>query len=256
MKYILLTFGIISTLIFMGCTQMEQEEIVYPEVTETATLAGGCFWCMESAYEELDGVIEVISGYTGGKKENPTYKEVSSGTTGHLEGIQVIYDPTIITYKEIIDYFWRNVNPTDAGGQFVDRGEQYATAIFYHNEEQRQIAEQSKKEWDERSIFEGPIVTPIRPFEIFYKAEEYHQDYFKKNPLRYKYYRSASGRDNFIEQTEQKEEQIQDNMPTQEELKDMLTPMQYSVTQEEGTEQPFNNAYWNNTQEGIDVDII
>lgn len=166
--------------------------------TETATFAGGCFWCTESDFEKLPGVVKVVSGYTGGKKENPTYEEVSSGKTGHVEAIQVYYDPAKVTYEELLIWFWRHIDPTDAGGQFVDRGSQYRSVIFYHNEEQKRLAEKSKEELNKSGRFGKPIVTEIIPFTKFYAAEDYHQDYYKKNTLRYKYYRYASGRDQFL----------------------------------------------------------
>ncbi len=166
---------------------------------ETATFAGGCFWCSESDFEKVEGVVDVISGYTGGQEKNPTYEEVSSGQTGHYEAVQVVFDPDRVTYEELLEAFWRHVNPTDAGGQFVDRGPQYRTAIFYHDEEQKRLAESSKKELQVSGRFKVPIVTEILPFSTFYNAEEYHQDYHVKSPLRYKYYRYASGRDQFVE---------------------------------------------------------
>ncbi len=164
-----------------------------------ATFAGGCFWCMEHPFEKLDGVVEVISGYTGGKVRNPTYKEVSAGGTGHIESIQITYDPKKISYKELLDIFWKQIDPTDASGQFVDRGKQYSTAIFYHDEEQKRLAEFSKNTLETLNIYDSPIVTEIIPALEFYPAEEYHQDYYKKRPLRYKYYRRGSGRDKFLE---------------------------------------------------------
>lgn len=164
-----------------------------------ATFAGGCFWCMESPFEKLEGVKEVISGYTGGFKKNPKYEEVSSGTTGHLESVQIIYDPQKISYEKLLHVFWRNINPTDNKGQFVDRGQQYTTAIFYHDANQKHLAEQSKQRLQKKKIFDKPIVTPILKASIFYKAEDYHQDYYKKNPIRYKFYRYRSGRDRFLE---------------------------------------------------------
>jgi peptide methionine sulfoxide reductase msrA/msrB len=243
--------------------------------TETATVAGGCFWCVESDFEKADGVIKVISGYTGGHKANPTYKEVSSGTTGHLESVQVIYDPGKIKYKEILDVLWKHIDPTDAGGSFVDRGNQYRSAIFYHNEEQKRIAEESKKELDESGVFDKPIVTEIIKFEKFYPAEDYHQDYYKENPIRYKYYRWNSGRDQFLEmiwedkmgeKKYEKYKKMKNSMnssggskyhkPADSEIRAMLTPLQYEVTQEEGTERAFDNEYWDNKKEGIYVDIV
>lgn len=164
----------------------------------TATFAGGCFWCMEPPYDKVDGVVATISGYTGGHKANPTYEEVTSGTTGHLEAVQVLYDPAKAGYEQLLDIFWRNVNPTDPGGQFVDRGSQYRTAIFYHDAEQQRLAEASKAALAASGQFLAPIVTPILPAGPFYPAEEYHQDFYEKNPVRYKFYRYNSGRDQFL----------------------------------------------------------
>ena len=231
---------------------------------ETATFAGGCFWCIESDFEKVDGVVEVISGYTGGHKENPTYESVSSGQTGHVEAVQVRYDPSKVGYKEVLDIFWRHIDPTDPGGQFADRGSQYRTAIFYHNEKQKMLAEQSKEELNAMGRFEKPVVTEIVPFVKFYMAEEYHQDYCKKNPIRYKYYRFHSGRDAFLKKVWQdlQEEVKMDTKGrkyrklSDEVLRKKLTPMQYKVTQEEGTEPPFNNEYWDNKGAGIYVDIV
>jgi peptide methionine sulfoxide reductase msrA/msrB len=232
--------------------------------TAKATFAGGCFWCMEPPFEKLEGVKEVISGYTGGHKVNPTYKEVSAGTTGHVEAVEVIYDPSKITYKELLDVFWRQIDPTDSGGQFVDRGSSYVTGIFYHDEEQKRLAEQSKAELDASGRFDKPIVTPIRKAGPFYRAEEYHQDYYKKNPIRYKFYRFNSGRDRFLDKVWSKKitkktsgKKWEDFVkPSQEELKKRLTKMQYSVTQKDGTEPAYRNEYYNNKKEGIYVDIV
>jgi peptide-methionine (S)-S-oxide reductase len=166
-----------------------------------ATFAGGCFWCMEPPYDELDGVISTISGYSGGHVEDPTYQEVVSGTTGHLEVMQVTYDPSVVSYEELLDVFWVNIDPVDGGGQFCDRGQQYTTAIFYHNEEQRRLAEESREEIAESQDFGmRRIQTDIRPLEEFYRAEDYHQDYYRKNPLRYKLYRTSCGRDRRLEE--------------------------------------------------------
>ncbi|MFW6230969.1 MAG: peptide-methionine (S)-S-oxide reductase MsrA [Nanoarchaeota archaeon] len=165
---------------------------------EIATLAGGCFWCMESPYEKLQGVTKVVSGYSGGDVEDPSYEQVSSGATGHREAVQVYYDPEKISYKKILDVFWRQIDPADAGGQFADRGFQYTTAIFYHSSSQKEMAEESKREYQE--YFDEPIVTSIEEFMNFYPAEEYHQDYYKKNPLRYKFYRTGSGRDRYLDE--------------------------------------------------------
>ncbi len=166
-----------------------------------ATFAGGCFWCMQPAFRILEGVIEVVSGYAGGTKEDPTYEEVSSGTTGHLESVQVTYDPGRISYETLLETFWKQIDPTDPGGQFADRGSQYRTAIFYHDEEQKRLAEASKKRLDASGKFQRPVATEIRPFTTFYPAEEYHQDYDRKNQERYHEYRILSGREPFIERT-------------------------------------------------------
>jgi len=238
-----------------------------PENLKTATFAGGCFWCVESDFEKVDGVVEAVSGYTGGHKPNPTYKEVSAGGTGHTEAVQVHYDPAKITYKELLDVFWRHVDPTDADGQFVDRGSQYRPAIFYHNEEQKRIAEESKAELEKSGRFSKPIATEIVPLSEFYTAEDYHQDYYERNPLRYKYYRYGSGRDQFLENTWASEAKPTSqamnpggnskySKPPDDVLKKKLSPMQYKVTQEDGTEPPFRNAYHDNKKTGIYVDIV
>lgn len=234
---------------------------------EKATFAGGCFWCMEPPFEKAEGVRSAISGYMGGHVKNPGYKQVSSGTTGHLEVVQITFDPNVISYADLLQIFWRNVNPTDAGGQFVDRGEQYTTAIFYHNEEQKKVAEKSKKEMDQSKKFKAKVITPIRVAKDFYAAEDYHQDFYKKSTLKYKYYRFRSGRDDFIDQIWGKERDYKLKKrkkammtkyykPSDEELRKKLNPMQYKVTQKEGTEPPFKNEYWDNKEEGIYVDIV
>jgi peptide methionine sulfoxide reductase msrA/msrB len=212
---------------------------------EKATFAGGCFWCMIPPFRKLPGVKDVIAGYAGGKKVNPTYEEVSSGSTGHLEAVQITYDPKKTSYKELLDTFWHQINPTDAQGQFADRGSQYQPAIFYHSPQQQKEAEQSKKTLEREGVFDT-ITTPILPFTNFYPAEEYHQDYDKKNPVRYNIYKTASGREQYLK----------DIWSKHDPLKKKLTPLQYHVTKEEGTERPFDNAYWDNKKEGIYVDII
>ncbi|MDZ4661499.1 MAG: peptide-methionine (S)-S-oxide reductase MsrA [Pseudomonadota bacterium] len=166
---------------------------------ETATFAGGCFWCMEPPFEKLDGVKEVISGYMGGPKLNPTYEEVSAGTTGHTEIVQISFDPKKVSYEKLLEIFWMNIDPTTLNSQFVDIGSQYRTAIFYHNDEQKKQATQSKENKDKSQKFGKKIVTEITLATTFYRAEEYHQDYYKKNPIRYKYYRHNSGRDQYLE---------------------------------------------------------
>ncbi len=164
-----------------------------------ATFAGGCFWCMEPPFLKLEGVVEVVSGYTGGTKDNPTYEEASSGTTGHTEAVQITYDTKKITYEKLLDAFWKSMDPTDAGGQFVDRGNQYRSGVFYHSPEQKKAAEASKEALGKSGRFKEKIVTEITAYTKFWPAEDYHQQYFKKNPLRYKYYRYQSGRDEFLD---------------------------------------------------------
>jgi peptide methionine sulfoxide reductase msrA/msrB len=166
---------------------------------ELATFAGGCFWCMVSPFEEQPGIIQVISGYTGGHKPNPTYEEVCRETTGHYEAVQITFDPALFPYEKLLELYWQQIDPTDPGGQFFDRGDSYRTAIFYHTEEQRQLAEASKQALAASGRFDKPIVTQILPAGPFYPAEEYHQHFHKKNPVRYKQYRIGSGRDAFIQ---------------------------------------------------------
>ena len=180
--------GIMSVAVLAGAGQKEKK----------ATFAGGCFWCMEPPFDELDGVVATISGYTGGTLENPTYEQVSSGGTGHTEALQILYDPAKVSYRTLLVVFWRNVDPTDPAGQFCDRGSQYRTAIFYHTEEQRRLAEMSRQEIEKSGNLPKAVVTPIRPTSTFYEAEEYHQDYYKKNPFRYKFYRRGCGRDRVL----------------------------------------------------------
>lgn len=165
---------------------------------EVATFAGGCFWCMVQPFDELPGIIGIVSGFTGGTVENPTYEQVKSGKTGHYEAVQITFNPTIFPYEKLLSLYWPQIDPTDAGGQFHDRGPMYRTAIFYHNENQKQLAEASKKELERSARFKAPIVTEILEATPFYEAEEYHQDYYKKDPVHYKEDRKKSGRDEFI----------------------------------------------------------
>jgi len=166
---------------------------------EKATFAGGCFWCIEPPFDKLDGVVDTIAGYTGGNVKNPTYEQVSTGTTGHAEAVEIIYDPEVVSYEKLLEVFWLNIDPTDAGGQFADRGSQYRPEIFYHSEVQRKAAEASKKKLDESGKFSKPVVVAITEATEFYPAEEYHQSYYKKNELKYKMYKYGSGRQSFID---------------------------------------------------------
>ena len=175
--------------------------------TSRAIFAGGCFWCMEAPFEKLDGVSEVISGYTGGSKLDPTYQEVSAGGTGHTEAVEVLYDPQLVSYEKLLEVFWRQIDPTDADGQFVDRGNQYRSGIFYLDAEQKQLAEKSKQQLEKTGRFNKPIVTEITAAGKFYPAEEYHQDYHSKNPIRYWYYRGGSGRDDYLDKVWGKDRQ-------------------------------------------------
>ncbi len=243
-----------------------------------ATFAGGCFWCMEPPFEKLDGVVSVTSGYTGGKESGPSYKEVSSGRTEHVEAVQVKYDPSRISYEYLLEVFWRQIDPTDNRGQFADRGKQYRTGIYVHDREQKKLAEASKQKLAKSGVFKKPIVTQIIWASAFYPAESYHQDYYKKNPSHYKRYRRGSGREGFLEtvwgdkplgppkkpqahKTNTKKKSMSDKSkqyekPSEAKLRNELTPLQYAVTQEEGTEPPFRNEYWDNDKEGIYVDVL
>ena len=232
---------------------------------EVAVLAGGCFWCVEADFEKREGVLRAISGFSGGSEKAPSYKQVASGKTSHVEAVKIFFDPTKITYKEILDIFWRKIDPTDAKGSFVDRGFQYSSAVFYLNETQKKEALRSKKELEKKGPFKKKkIVTRIVKFENFYEAEKYHQDYYKKNPIRYWFYRKRSGRDQFLEKTWKKFKDYVSlkgkitkyKKPSEKEIKKKLNALQYKVTQKDGTEPPFKNKYWDNKKEGIYVDIV
>ena len=223
---------------------------------EKALFAGGCFWCIEAGFSLVPGVIKSVSGYTGGQVKNPSYEEVTSGRTGHIEAVEVTFDPSRVSYAKLLDIFWRQIDPTDAGGQFADRGSQYATAIFYFNDEQRKQAEHSKNALEQSGKFNKPIATPILPAGDFYPAEEYHQKFFQKESEHYKAYSKASGREQFIKETWKQKPEIKGSKPSMAELKQKLTPLQYEVTQSCSTEPPFENSYWNNHEEGIYVDIV
>ncbi|UCD86090.1 MAG: peptide-methionine (R)-S-oxide reductase MsrB [Deltaproteobacteria bacterium] len=230
----------------------------------TATFAGGCFWCMEAPFQDLEGVLEVTSGYMGGKLANPTYERVSSGKTGHREVVQITYDPAKVSYGQLLEVFWRQIDPTDDGGQFADRGSQYRTAIFYHDREQKALAEKSRKELGRSGRFPGPIATEIIKATEFYPAEDYHQDYYRTSPAKYKRYQKGSGRQDYLERMWKGEDKKDAEgkgregfvKPGEEELKKKLSPQQYKVTQECGTEQAFHNEYWDNKKEGIYVDVV
>lgn len=254
---------ILAIILFLlsGCSeasdQNEGEEFEdYPGRTELATFAGGCFWCIEAPFEGIDGIVSSVSGYSGGKEKNPTYAEVSGGKTAHREAVQVKFDPDIISYAEVLDIFWQQFDPTDAGGSFYDRGLQYQSAIFFHSSRQKSIAETSKNKLTASGIFDKSVVTPIIKFERFYRAENYHQDYYKKNPKDYKSYRTGSGRDAFI--AKHWESPDPDKYPslTKEVAKQRLTDLQYKVTMEEGTELAFDNLYDSNQEDGIYVCIV
>lgn len=216
---------------------------------EQAMFAGGCFWCMVSPFEETPGILSVVSGYSGGHTQNPTYEEVCSETTGHAEVVHITFNPSIYSYDKLLDVFWRQIDPTDAGGQFHDRGESYRTAIFYYNEEQREKAEASKAALNASGRFDKPVATVIEQAKEFYPAEDYHQGYHRTNPFRYKMYRKGSGRDAFINKhwTIKKDES---------DLRARLSPIQYEVTQNNATERPFTGEYWDHKEEGLYVDIV
>lgn len=260
MAFVYIAFGCQNA----GSSQREEKQAMKETkvVIQTATFAGGCFWCVESDFEKVPGVVKVVSGYTGGgSKEKPTYESYSRG--GHTEAVQVYYDPSKITYEELLDVFWKHIDPTDPGGQFADRGPGYRTAVFYHDETQRRLAEKSREDLAKTGRFERTIVTEILPLSEFYEAEDYHQNYCSKNPLRYKYYRHGSGRDQFLKEiwrddpsTAKPAPSRSCNKPDEAALKKKLTSLQYDVTQKEDTEPPFQNEYWDNKEEGIYVDVV
>lgn len=234
------------------------------EPYSVATFAGGCFWCMEPPFEKLVGVAEVVSGYTGGEKADPTYEEVSRGATEHLEAVQVYYSPSVLSYEDLLEVFWRQFDPTDDGGSFVDRGYQYTSAVFVADDKERRTAEESRRRLAESGRLDGEIVTPIRDAQEFYRAEEYHQDYYKKNSEDYNSYRSGSGRDQYIEETWGKDKTVEGLATKQERYGSFdrdkqikqLDEMQYEVVVEDGTEPAFNNRYWDNKRAGIYVDLL
>jgi peptide-methionine (S)-S-oxide reductase len=200
MKRIILTAAVVLGAILSASRGQPADTQAGAAKYEKATFAGGCFWCMEPPFDELPGVISTTSGYTGGHKKNPTYEEVSAGGTGHAESVEVVYDPSTITYQRLLDVFWKNVDPITPDRQFCDAGTQYRSAIFYHSEEQKRLALASKKAIEDSGRFKQPIVTEIVAASPFYRAEEYHQDYYKKNPIRFKYYKFGCGRAKRLEQ--------------------------------------------------------
>ena len=183
----------------LAVSAQAEDKPAEPTGLAKATFAGGCFWCMEPPFDKLDGVVSTTSGYTGGHTVNPTYQEVSAGGTGHVEAVQITYDPKKVSYEKLLEVFWHNVDPTDAGGQFCDRGSQYTSEIFYHDDEQKRLAEASKAALEKSKPFKQPIVTKIVAATTFYPAEDYHQNYYMKNPIRYKFYRFSCGRDKRLE---------------------------------------------------------
>lgn len=225
---------------------------------QLATFAGGCFWCVQPVFENLPGIITTVAGYADGTQENPTYANYAQ--KGYVEAVQIKYDPAIISYRQLLDIFWHSVDPTDAQGQFVDRGPQYRAAIFYHTPEQQKRAEESRTILEALHRFNKPIVTEISAYHNFVPAEEYHQHYHTKNPIRYAYYRFNSGRDQFLKKTWGKKfmplsfDSYQ--KPPDEILRKQLTPSQYTITQKNGTEPAFYNAYWNTKEPGIYVDVV
>ncbi|MCP4408580.1 MAG: peptide-methionine (R)-S-oxide reductase MsrB [Gammaproteobacteria bacterium] len=233
---------------------------------EVATFAGGCFWCVEEGFEKALGVKAAISGFSGGEERNPRYENVARGKTGHREVVQVYFDADIITYEGLLEVFWRIFDPTDGEGSFFDRGRQYSPAIFYHNEIQERQARASREALDKSGRFDKPIKVPIIPFTAFYPADEHHQDYATKNPIRYRYYTRGSGRADFVRTTWGSKLEVDFALyrpspsryfrPTNEEIKKKLSPQQHEITQEEGTEPPFDNAYWNEKRDGLYVDIV
>ncbi len=269
---LLIAAGAIAWLLVGRSPASPPQETAHPG-SATATFAGGCFWCMQPPFEKLDGVISTTVGYTGGHTKNPTYEEVSAGGTGHAESVQIIYDPAKISYDQLLDVFWHNIDPLTQDAQFCDHGHQYRSAIFFHDETQHQLADASKKRLEESKRFAQPIVTEIVAASEFYPAEDYHQNYHEKNPIRYKYYRWNCGRDQRLAVLWGNEagkstasaggtepgtgwDPQAFHKPSADALKQSLSPIQYRVTQEEGTEPAFHNQYWDNEQAGIYVDVV
>jgi len=246
----------ISLGLFLIGTLLLAPSLVWAQAhMEKAIFAGGCFWCMQPPFEKTGGVTEVLSGYIGGTSPHPTYESYAEG--GYVEAVAINFDPARVSYDRLLEIFWRQIDPTDAGGQFVDRGPQYRSAIFYLTPEQKRAAETSKTALSKSGRFGQSLVTEILPATEFFAAEDYHQDYYKKNPLRYKYYRFRAGRDQFLDKIWGPDrEKAPKNLGPGSDLKQRLTPLQYEVTQNNGTEPPFKNEYWDNKRAGIYVDLV
>ncbi len=232
---------------------------------ELATFAGGCFWCMEHPFAEIEGVKQVVVGFSGGDEPDPDYAQVAAGTTSHLEAAQITYDPSVVSYAQLLTAFWRQIDPTDAGGQFADRGQHYTTAIFYHNAAQKRAALESLEQLQNSAHFDAEIATDIRAYKNFYPAAAEHQQYYRKSPVRYAQYRAGSGRAHFLAQTwgegkdsSPRNPQQHENYsrPSDAQLRQTLTELQYRVTQKNSTEPPFTNPYNDNKHEGIYVDVV
>lgn len=242
--------------------KMSENSATTGTAVATATFAGGCFWCVQAEFGKAPGVVKATSGYAGGSGENPTYENYMK--SGHIEAVQVLYDPAKVSYEQLLDVFWRQIDPTDSGGQFADRGPHYRSVIFYHDEQQRRLAEKSKDDLAKSGRFIKPVVTEIIKFTGFYEAEDYHQDYDRKNPRHYEGYRQGSGRGPYLERIWNRDGSGAGRpasgqpykKPDDQTLKKTLTPLQCEVTQKDGTEPPFQNAYWDNKKEGIYVDVV
>ena len=249
----------VSIFLLFGVTEIHPSE---EEITESAIFAGGCFWCMEADFEKLNGIKEVISGYIGGTSKNPTYNNY--GKTGHIEAVQIFFDPSVISYAELLEIFWVNIDPLDKNGQFCDRGHEYSTAIFYLTTEQKKLASKSKNLLENSNILDKPVETPLIKAGEFFPAENYHQNYYKNSSIKYKYYRYRCGRDSRLKELWGKTTIREKNLttatiyqkPDLQQLAERLTPLEFDVTQNDATEPPFNNKYWDNKREGIYVDIV